>query len=223
MNRRMAVLGAAMLALGVVPSARAQDDSPQLDLNWVDTPPTGDAITKRLEDEATSLLATDAKFAHLARITPTFTAHLRTVVFDYFYPATPREYRALGANGVLEISVVAGNPAELPVTRAVLRFGGKDVVLQPIAHRISTMPAGTPLAKAVGVSREDAFYLLPGKLPRKMGDLWLYFSVPGQRTKVGALSLALPSVLNPDVEAGPSDPATLRKVLAREYPSLVKP
>ena len=208
MIRPMTTLLAAGLGLAVALAAHGQTAM----LDWVDIPPGGDALTKRLEDEATRLAARrdDAQ-------------HLRTVSFDYFYPATPREYQALGGNGVLQLSAVARNPKDLPVKRAVLRFGGKDVVLQPIADRESTVPAGTPLAKAIGVNRQDAFFLLPGKLPRKTGDLWVFFSVPGNGLNAGSLSLVLPGALNPDAPAAQPDPVALRKVLAREYPNLVKP
>lgn len=207
MNKRTATLLAGGLGLAIALSAHAQAA-----LDWVEGPASGDALTKRLEDEAARL----AKSKDDAQ-------HLRTVSFDYFYPATPREYGALGANGVLQLSVVARNPNELPIKRAVLRFSGKDVVLQPIADHESTVSKDTPLAKTIGVNREDAFFLLPGKLPRKMGDLWVFFSVPGNGLNAGSLSLVLPGTLNPDAPAGHPDPAAIRKVLAREYPNLVKP
>ena len=207
MGRRTAMLLAAGFSLAIASAAYAQ-----VALDWVDIPTAGDPLTKRLEDEAARLAASgdDAQ-------------HLRTVSFDYFYPATPREYGALSANGVLQLSVVARNPKELPVKRVVLRFGGKDLALQPIAHRESTVPAGTPLAKIIGVNREDAFFLLPGKLPRKTGDLWVFFSVPGNGLDAGRLPLVVPGTLNPDAAVTQPDLAAIRKVLAREYPNLVKP
>jgi hypothetical protein len=212
LNRWIPILATA--ALGLAAPAYAQ-----LELPWVDAPP-GDALTKRLEDDAIGAVARDNRDEGGSRTPPT--AHPRTIAFDYFYPTTGREYHALGDNGVLEVSVVAHNPKELPLTKATLRVGMKDVVLQPIAHRDSTVPATSPLAKRVGVNREDAFFLLPGAFSAKTADLWLFFSVPGQAQKAGTLSVGSPD-LKPAATPTQPDPSVIRMVLAREYPNLVGP
>ena len=206
MDRRKAILGAAGLGLGLAMPAHAQ-----LALDWIDTPPAEDERIKRLEDDA----------ARRAKDDP-FSTHPRSVSFDYVYPVALNEYRALGANGVLFVSVVTHDPKELPLKRVVLRSGAKEVVLQPIADRQSTIPPFSRLAKTVGVNRQDAFYLLPGRLPGKTAELWVIFSVPGQQFHAGSLSSALSGDFQA-VPPGQPDETALREVLAREYPDLVKP
>jgi len=223
MHSRIAILAAAGLGLAFVPLARAQQVAPgETHFEWVEStttqqsdaagPTSPDAVTKRLEDEA----------ARRAKNDP-YSDHPRTVSFDYVYPISGDEYRALGANGVILVSAIVHDAKELPLKRAVLRFGVKDLELQPIAARQSTVPPTSPLAKAIGVHRVDAFYLLPGKLPGKSADLWVFFSVPGQSVDAGRVaSIELPA----DLAALPStrpDGAALKKVLAREYPNLVRP
>jgi hypothetical protein len=207
MNRRIAILGTAALGLALALPAHAQ-----LALDWVESPPPGDALTRRLEDEAARMAKVD------------FADHPHTVAFEYGYPAAADEFRALGANGVLLVSVVAKEAKELPIKQAVLRFGLKEVVLEPIAARPSTVPPGSPLAKAIGANREDAFFLLPGVLPGKAADLVIVFAVPGRQFKAGRLSLPPPDALKTFVKppVGQPDPAVLRALLAREYPNLVK-
>ena len=209
MNRPIAILLAAGLALGLAAAAHAQ----QLQLNWLDTPPPGDALTRRLEDEAVRMAKVD------------YADHPHSAAFDYVYPAASEEYRAMGANGVLLLAAVAKDAKELPIKQVVLRFGLKEVVLQPIASRQSMVPPTSPLAKAIGLNREDAFFLLPGVLPGKTADLVIVFAVPGRQFKAGTLSLAPPEVSKIFVKppVGQPDPAVLTAVLAREYPNLVKP
>lgn len=208
MNRRIAILAAAALGLGLVMPAQAQ-----LALNWLEAPPPGDDLTRRLEDEA----------AHMAKYD--LADHPHTVAFEYGYPTDPDEYEALGRNGVLLVSVIAKDPKELPVRQAALRFGLKEVVLQPIASRASAVPSTSPLAKAIGANREDAFFLLPGDLPGKTASLVIVFAVPGRRFEAGRLSLTLPDTLQDLVmsPAGRPDEAELKAVLAHDYPNLVKP
>jgi hypothetical protein len=208
MKRPIAILVAAGLGLALVPAAHAQ-----LALHWVENPPPGDELTRRLEEDA----------AHMAKYD--FAAHPYTVSFDYVYPTNPDEYQALGANGVILVAAVAKDPKALPVKQVILRFGVKDVVLQPIASRQSTVPATSALAKDVGDNREDAFFLLPSVLPGASAELVIVFAVPGRQFQAGRLSLAPPdaskTVVKPPV--GPPDPVVLQAVLAREYPNLVKP
>ena len=215
MDRRIAILGAAGLGLGLAMPAHAQ-----LALDWIDTPSADDDRTKRLEDEAVSMAKADG--ADTADRTRPPTAHPHTVSFDYVYPVALNEYRALGANGVLFVSVVAHDPKELPLKRVVIRSGAKEVVLQPISDRRSTVPPTSRLAKTVGVNRQDAFFLLPGKLPGKTAELWMIFSVPGRQFHAGSLSSALSGDFQA-VPPGQPDEAALKEVLAREYPDLVKP
>jgi hypothetical protein len=208
MKRRLALLGAAGLGLGLVLPAHAQ-----LALDWIDTPPPGDALTRRLEDNA----------AHMAKFD--LAEHPHTVSFDYVYPTDPHEYEALGGNGVILVSMVAKDSKELPAKQVVLRFGVKDVALQPIGFRRSMVSPASSLAKDIGVNREDAFFLLPGALAGKTADLVVVFAVPGRQFKAGGLSLALPGSLEVLVKprTSPPDEAALKAVLAREYPSLIKP
>jgi hypothetical protein len=230
MRTWLPLLAAAGLSLAFIPPARAQPRVPgETHLEWVEStttqqsdsagPTSPDAVTKRLEDEAVRMANADRRDDDPRRPTE----HPRTVSFDYVYPVSGDEYRALGANGVILVSVVVHDAKELPLKRVVLRFGGKDVELQPIAARQSTVPSTSPLAKTVGVNRDDAFFLLPGKLPGKSAELWVFFSVPGQSVEAGRLALI---ELPEDLKALPStqpDGAALKKVLAREYPNLVKP
>jgi hypothetical protein len=208
MNRRAVILAAAGLGLGLPAPAHAQ-----LALDWIDTPPPGDAPTRRMEDQA----------AHMAKYD--LAEHPHIVSFDYVYPTDPHEYEALGGNGLLLVSTVAKDPKELPVKQVVLRFGVKDLALQPIADHASTVSPGSSLAKDIGVNREDAFFLLPGVLPGKAADLVVVFALPGRQFKAGRLSPVLPDSLKVFVKppAGQPKAAALKAMLAREYPGLVRP
>jgi hypothetical protein len=207
MNRRMAILAAAGFGLGLAAPAHAQ-----FVLNWIDRPPPDDALTRRLEDKA----------AHMAKYD--LADHPHTVAFEYVYPFAAREFEALGGNGVILVTAVTKDPEELPMKQVALRFGVKDVVLRPIAVRSSTVPPDSALAKDVGVNREDAFFLLPGALPGKTATLVIAFAIPGRQFDAGRLSLTLPDGLKALVEpAGPPDEAVLKTVLARQFPSLVRP
>ena len=208
MNRGIALLAAAGLSLGLALPAQAQ-----LVLNWIDTPPAGDALTKRLEDEA----------AHMAKYD--FADHLHTVAFEYIYPNARDEYEALDGAGLILVSAVAKDPKELPIKQVVLRFGLRDVVLEPIASRQSTISPTSTLAKDIGVNREDAFFLLPSELRSKMATLVIVFALPGRQFEAGRLSPGLPDTPKGLAKSakGPPDAATFAAVLAREYPNLVKP
>jgi hypothetical protein len=208
-NRWISVLAAAALGLGFAPAARAQ-----LDLQWVEAPPPGDAMTKRLEDEARRVEKYDDE------------KHPRTASFDYVIPVDPDEYAALGANGVLLISSVVHDPKELPLKRVILRIGLKDVALQRVASRQSMLDPKSLLGAAIGIYRDDEFFLLPGSFAGHKPDLLLDFSANNAGSfHLGRLSLALADSVKPAAGTAPGSPdaATLKAVIAREYPNLVKP
>ncbi len=210
-NRWISILAAAGLGLGFVSAAHAQ-----LQLEWVEPASQGashgDAITERLEGEARKL----AKNCEQGQ---------RTTNFDFVYPTTIVEYRALGANGVILISAVAHDPKEFPLKRVYLRVGGRDVVLQPVSDRQSMLTPTSPLARAIGLHRDDAFFLLPGYLTGQKAELLVDFGANERAFHLGRLSLALVDTLQSEVGRPPGlpDPVALKVMLAREYPTLVKP
>lgn len=212
MNRWASILAAAALGLNAVPAAHAQAPF----LEWTDParqgPTSGDAITKGLEDAGKKIASYQAE-------------GVRAVYFDFVYPTAPAEYEALGANGVILISAVARDPREFPLQRVYLHVAGQDVVLQPIAGRQSELLPTSSLAKTIGAHRDDEFFLLPSDLAGRRAELMLDFGAHAKAFAAGQLMLALPDSLKVIVKPhpGPPDQATLKGLLAREYPNLVKP
>jgi hypothetical protein len=179
----------AMLIAAGLSLAVVPSANAQFALSWVDPPPAPD---KRVGADQS-----------------------RVVTYDFVYPP---EYQKLGGNGVMLIEALTNDPRELPIKRVVLRFGRTDVVLQPVADRLSTVPT------AWSRGRDDAFFLLPTNLPGKTADLWVYFT-GGDFHRTKDLAFRPPKdPLNPVAEPpGPPDEAVLKAVLAKQYPRLVKP
>jgi len=207
------IIAAAGLSLAIALPARAQ-----VALDWIDPPPSGDAWTKRLETEAVRIAAQDAVDRG-----PLLSRH--TVAFDYFYAAGLDQARLLGSHGVILVSVVTPDPKDFPIKRVVLRAGMKEVPLEPVAMRQSTVAADTTLAKTVGLYREDAFFLLPGDPPAKTANFWVILATPGRNFDGGRLTLTSrgDGTAHAPTTAEQLDPALLRKVLSQAYPDLIKP
>ena len=210
MSRWLSILA----ALGLFSTPVYAADSP-LHLEWagatLQSPSSGDAITERLED-------TGRRMATMKAQGP------RTAHYDYVYPLTLDEYRALGDNGVILISAVAHDPKEFPLKRAYLRVGDREVALTRLSGRLSEVSPTSTLIATIGSNRDDEFFLLPGYLAGQEADLLIDFGANRTAFSVAHLKLALPNALQPAAETlpGAPDEAALKILLAREYPNLVQ-
>jgi hypothetical protein len=196
MKKRIAMLLAVGIGLAAAVSAHAQ-----VALNWSETPPS---------------LAAPKEYPWPGPPWKQTYDESRSVAYDYLYPP---EYKALGGNGVLVVSVATNDSSELPIKRAFLRFGGKEVPLQLIADRRSQSPGSSP------GGRDDAIFLLPVALPGRKADLWVFFARFGKEQRLKGLTFKPPrDPIHPAAAPpGPPDETVLKAVLAKRYPTLVKP
>ena len=211
MNRRILILAAVSLGFGV---AHAADEPFHLEWAGPSTqgPSSGDAITQGLEETGRKMAAIKAQGP-------------RTAHFDYTYPATLAEYRAIGANGVVLVSAVAHDPQEFPLKRVYLRVDGREIELARLSARQSEVSPSSALIATIGEHRDDEFYLLPGYLAGQNAELVLDFRVNRTGFVIGRLTERLPDGLQSAAETlpGKPDPAALKAMLAREYPNMVRP
>jgi hypothetical protein len=140
----------------------------------------------------------------------------RISLFDVAWPSSTEEAEAVGRNGILQVTVVVADRAELPVRSAYIRTDAGDTQLVRLAVQDSLEPEGAPI-RVVGAFREDSYYLLPMALARQPGSVLIDFA----QHRSGFHLIVLP--LNPPSEPAGSTPqaldrAAVRAFLKREFP-----
>ena len=150
----------------------------------------------------------------------------RFPVFDLAWPLTADEYRALGRHAVLFVAAISQEAEELPPRRVYIKAKDRTIELERLSlERLSSVrrnvPAGTLPHTVFGPYREDSFYLVPiGSYIQE----WLLvtdFAKNRNEFTVTRGPLGPPDFIyadrNRSAVARP-DAATLKDVLAREYP-----
>jgi hypothetical protein len=139
----------------------------------------------------------------------------RLGIFDVAWPSSSIESDAAGRNGILQVTVVVADRAELPVT-AYAHIGDRNVRLELLTRSDSTTPSGTSI-RDVGSFEEQAHYLLPLDLAAKPGAIVLDFSTHRTGFQLGALPLDPPQSITGSVTHGPDNRA-VEAFLKREFP-----
>jgi hypothetical protein len=165
-------------------------------------PTTASATTRRLNDLAERL--------HLANV-----GAPRVAIFDAAWPADAAEYEALGHNGVLQVSAVVADAAELPVKRVYVRDENGEHELKWIgAMRIAVPPDAA--AHGVGAFREDSYYVLPLALTDHHAMVLIDFAAHRKEFDLTPIPFGAPP---PFAAADPGhiDPAALSAFVKREF------
>ncbi len=99
----------------------------------------------------------------------------RVGFFDITYPATPAEYRDLAGFGILLVTIVTQDPAEVPLERVYFEAGDglRDFQLLSSIHSRVEEPS---VVEVLGPHRFDALFLFPMHLRRKPGSLVIDFA-----------------------------------------------
>ncbi len=146
----------------------------------------------------------------------------RVGFFDITYPATPAEYRDLAGFGLLLVTIVTQDPAEVPLERVYFQAGDglRDFQLLSSIHSRVEEPS---VVEVLGPHRFDALFLFPMHLRRKPGSLVIDFAANRLGFALGKFPL-LPEVDGlptspPDAETPPAAP--LIRILERELPMFV--
>ena len=151
----------------------------------------------------------------------------RRVQSDLCFPATDREYEAVGKNAVVMFVSTAALSSELPLKAAYLEIKGVRIPLQRVAifgkHESSTGAA----AGNNTYTEQVSFYLVPISALKLGASLKVDFG--GQRTAFEVMDSAsakrsvkeAPTFVRVDDYDEPSDPdmGAVRALLAREYPN----
>jgi hypothetical protein len=165
-------------------------------------PVTASIAARRLDDMAERL--------HLANV-----GAPRLAIFDLAWPASQREYEALGRNGVLQVSVVVADASELPVRRAYVRDETGEHELKWIgAARFTVPPAAA--AHAIGAFREDSYYLLPLTLADHHGVALIDFAAHRKEFDLATFPQQPPPFASAEM-APHVDAAALSAFVKREF------
>lgn len=140
--------------------------------------------------------------------------------YDVAYPANSQEYTNLAGHGLLLITAITQDNAELPLKRVYLNSAGKEIELQLIVSALSKKVDERSLA-TFGPYRMDALYLLPLQSRVEKIDLMIDFAVNRKAFRVGTISgRSRTQGADSAVKVSPNQPAeeSLRRFIEREYP-----
>lgn len=151
---------------------------------------------------------------------------LRYAHYDVALPANQDEYDQMAGFGVIVISVLSQDPAELPPKHFVAVVGSEDVVLNLIFG--ARTPVTDPkVAHVFGVNRWDGLYELPVQLLRQHAELHIDFAKNRDGFVLGRFSETDDALLDttglkvsaPLRSAAPEE-ARMR-MIEREYPGFL--
>jgi hypothetical protein len=141
----------------------------------------------------------------------------RIAIFDVSYPRDAQERARLHGYGLLLVSALSWDRAELPLAKVYLAHGDRAETDLPLLGSVMRdVPADSLAAKELGPYRQDSFYLLPlNALPN--ATLESDFKTGRTGFAIGA-GLSAPDYGSPLAPGAPPPSAEIAKFLDREYP-----
>jgi len=207
--------GAAAAGAGSEAAAPPAEDAPDHQVfreGWSRQAATHDDMTRRIRESARQLEAQGG--------VP------RVAFVDLRVPGSAREREALGGHGVLRLTAVCRDPAELPPARVYVQSGEGETWLRAIRGRLGQVPdSEAEILRVVGRARLDALYLMPLHLAARPGALVVDFAQGRRGFVLGELPV-LPAEAGPALDpasAAAPDRAALEALIARELPEFASP
>lgn len=139
---------------------------------------------------------------------------------DITYPANAKEYRAVDGYGILLVTVVTQDPAEVPLARVTLRGDRWTHTFQVLSSVRS--PVEDPAVSSVfGGTRCDSLYLFPMHLRHKSGQLLVDFATNRKEFVLAKFPLdPFGDDLPTDPPSGPyPPPEAFERLIKRELPA----
>jgi hypothetical protein len=150
----------------------------------------------------------------------------RYAASDMASPRDDDEYYKLGKNGVVLISAVTQDSAELPLARVAIRNGAVLTELKPLASGRRETAEGSVVREMFGRFRQDALYLVPLDQVKRGATLECDFAVHRQGFVITRLSEPPQGFIlaDPGRKSGPQPSASLLQAfIAREFPGVLSP
>ncbi len=171
-------------------------------------PVTSDKMWKRVR-------ATASKYRKYAPVP-------RVGFYDITYPASADEYRAVDGYGILLVTVITQDPAEVPLARVYLT-GGQPIHTFQLASSVRSPVEDPEVSSVLGATRFDALYLFPMHLRHASAQLLVDFA----RNRSGFVLGKFP--LEPRDDGLPTDPPSgprpppdaFGRLVKRELPAFV--
>jgi hypothetical protein len=179
----------------------------------------GDAGTSPVTDEVVLGRIDDA-----ARGVPKNGVAPRIALAALAYPRTQREFVAMGGFGLLLVTALSHDPAELPIAKVVSEMRGEAVELPLVASRVG-QPPNAKIPSVFGKARFDGIYLFPVFITRLNTKIVVYLG--GGRFPVHVMNFpappeedGMPSELDLDFEPREPSVDAMLKLLEEELPIL---
>jgi len=101
----------------------------------------------------------------------------RIAFFDIGYPKDRAEFAELNGYGILLVSALSQDPKELPIKRAYVEIGGKQIELKPVKEiSVRNQDLTSQVVKTFGEYRTDVLFLIPIYLRFQQGDVLIDFA-----------------------------------------------
>ncbi len=111
--------------------------------------------------------------------------------FSISWADNTTEFAALAKHSVMLLTVLSQKPEELPLKRAYIQAGGREVPVQQLSSWRSEIDSGRLANKLYGRYREDGFYLLPAGMLMREGVVLIDFAA----NRVGMSVVQLPTAV----------------------------
>jgi hypothetical protein len=157
---------------------------------------------------------------HLALLKKGEATAERGAFWDYCLPIDESEFSAVGGNGLLLVTAISHDKAELPLKRVYFKDDEQEIVLTSYKRLISEYPSDSDVAKMYGQFRVDEMFLLPGSVELK-GDVFVDFSVNREGFSLGLTAEGIPWPSYRSNPVGEINPLALELFVAREYPGFL--
>jgi hypothetical protein len=181
---------------------------------WADEPATPSKVNVRIKQ-----VAQDYKqYKDLGQFA-------RVGFFDLVQPLDEQEYVALAGHALMLVTTIAREQTELPLRRAYLNVGGREIELQLVSSILSkTNDPNDRVAKIFGAYRADALYLVPLHRRFDRADLFVDFAANKQGLRLGEITAAAFAARDGTSSPLADQPAAdaLKRVIAREYPRFLR-
>ena len=150
----------------------------------------------------------------------------RIAFFDIGYPKDRAEFAELNGYGILLVSALSQDPKELPIKRAYVEIGGKQIELKPVKEiSVRNQDLTSQVVKTFGEYRTDVLFLIPIYLRFQQGDVLIDFAKNRTGMKIAQFDGSAPENIKDLPRLKPDDKTSfetaMQRFIKREYPGYV--
>jgi hypothetical protein len=180
----------------------------------------------RWHSKSVSISSMDKRISDLAIEYKEYAPIPRVAFYDIGFPKDVAEFKELDGFGILLISALSQNNAELPLKKVYISIDGKEIELTLLKQNFNKQTDSTSqIVKTFGEYRVDSLYFFPVYIRKQKAELLIDFAENRVGMKLTDFGDEMPESVKKLPDTKPSGKAFLTEAMKgfmkREYPGFL--